>query len=320
MARDAVVRCVNTLELLPSHPVADRGLHAYVVPSARAGQQTDPAARRDALSGLISGGFLLGVIAVALAIILVAPQYSEPVAGAMLLADESPEASLVALGEEAVVLEPEVMTSKPPDKLRGYRWPVRGGSIDTWYEPHRKGDFEIAGERIHDGLVITWFEGAAVKAAHKGTVVAAGRDWARHVGFDGPLDVVYERYAPIKDLKKAKSSKKPRFPEGIVIDDGNGYYSVYTEVKDLRVKPGDAVTAGQPIAGMAKAEGKLMMRYRLVRMDGPLMKVDESARQRGYPYYARERIDPTAVLELEAKRMPKVKRPRPEDPPRLSEY
>jgi hypothetical protein len=204
-------------------------------------------------------------------------------------------------------------TSRPPNKLRKYRWPVRGGDIVSWYEPSADGRFEVGGKRIHDGLLITWFEGAAVKAAHSGTVMAAGRDWIEHVGYDGPLDEIQRRI-------KRKKGPGADFPRGVVIDDGNGYYSVYTEIKDLRVKPGDAVTVGQPIAGMAKAERKLMMRYRLVRMDGPLMKVDESARQRGYPFYARERIDPTAVLDLEAKRMPKVKRPRPEDPPRLSEY
>ena len=60
--------------------VADRGLQAYAVPSARAGQQTDPAARRDVLSGLMTGGFLLAVIATVLAIIIAAPQYAEPAA------------------------------------------------------------------------------------------------------------------------------------------------------------------------------------------------------------------------------------------------
>ena len=142
--------------------------------------------------------------------------------------------------------------------------------------------------------------GAIVKAAHKGTVVAAGRDWANHVGFDGALDRVYRRHAPIADPKAAQQSEKPWFPMGIVIDDGNGYYSVYTEIKDLLVKPGDKVKVGQPIGHMSKAEGMQMMRYRLVRMDGPMMRVHESARSRGYPLYARERVDPLVVLNTRA--------------------
>ena len=192
--------------------------------------------------------------------------------------------------------------------------------IARYYEAHPKGDFQIAGERMHDGLVITWFEGAIVKAAHTGTVVAAGRDWANHVGFDGALDRVYRRYAPIGDAKAAKQSEKPWFPQGIVIDDGNGYRSVYTEIKDLLVRPGDKVKVGQPIGHMAKAEGMQMMRYRLVRMDGPLMRVHESARDRGFPFYARERVDPLVVLSTEAKKMPQLRRKLPKNPPRLSEY
>jgi murein DD-endopeptidase MepM/ murein hydrolase activator NlpD len=268
----------------------------------------------------MSGGFLVTVIAVVLAIVVATPQYAEPA-----LAAEDPPAEAVAslepetAGPALVVQAPP--TSDPPDELRGYGWPVRGGgSVDTWFQPHPRGDFEVNGQRIHDGLVITWFEGAKVKAAHKGTVVAAGRDWARHVGFDGPVDKVYARYAKVQNGKKKAKSKKPLFSQGVVIDDGNGYYSVYTELKDLLVKPRDKVKPGQIIGHMSVAEGKYMMRYRLVRMDGPLMKVHDSARERGYPDYARERVDPLAVLDLKAKRKPKIKRRPPADPPRLSDY
>ena len=52
------------------------------MPSARVGQQTDPSVRRDALSGLMTGGFLLAVIAVVLSIVIAAPQYAVPVSGA----------------------------------------------------------------------------------------------------------------------------------------------------------------------------------------------------------------------------------------------
>jgi murein DD-endopeptidase MepM/ murein hydrolase activator NlpD len=256
-----------------------------------------------------------------LAIVVAAPQYADPAAGAAgLLPSEEPSPTASDGAETTQAAAFEEPTSKPPNKLRGYRWPVRGGIVARFYEAHPKGDFQIAGERMHDGIVITWFEGAMVKAAHKGTVVAAGRDWAEHVGFDGPLDKAYKRYAPIDDAKQTKKSGKPSFPQGIVIDDGNGYYSVYTEIKDLQVKPGDTVKAGQPIAGMAKAERMLMMRYRLVRMDGPLMRVHDSARDRGWPNYARERVDPLAVLDTEAQRIPEMRRKPPVNPPRLSEY
>ena len=271
----------------------------------------------------MTGGFLLAIIAIVLAIVIAAPQYADPVIGAgdePLTDDTTDEATdelEVAEVRSAAIPPP---TSKLPTKLRGYRWPVRGGMVARYYEPHPKGDFQIAGERMHDGLVITWFEGAIVKAAHNGTVVAAGRDWANHVGFDGSLDRVYRRHAPIDAPKAVKQSGKPSFPMGIVIDDGNGYHSVYTEIKDLLVKPGEKVKVGQPIGHMSKAEGMQMMRYRLVRMDGPPMRVHESARERGYPFYARERVDPLAVLNAEARKMPQLRRKPPKNPPRLSEY
>ena len=135
------------------------------------------------------------------------------------------------------------------------------------------------------------------------------------------MDQVYRRYAKIEQgQKKNGKNEKPQFPLGVVVKDGNGYYSVYTELKGLLVKPGDKVKPGQPIGRMSVAENKRMMRYRLVRMDGPLMRVHESARLRGYPFYARERVDPLAVLSTEAKRMPAMKRKPPANPPRLSEY
>ena len=292
------------------------------MPSARVGQQTDPLARRDALTGLLTGGFLMAIIAIALAIVIAAPQYADPV-----VADAGDEPPIVLASPTGDDLAAEVKTapleppsSKPPNKLRGYRWPVRGGMIARYYEAHPQGDFEIDGQRLHDGIIITWFEGAAVKAAHGGTVVAAGRDWAEHIGFLGDLDKVYAKYAPIDDPKKAGTSKKPWFPKGVVVDDGNDYYSVYTEIKDLAVKRGQQIKAGHTIGYMSKAEGMQMMRYRLVRMDGLPMKVHDSARNRGYPDYAAERVDPLAVLKTDARRMPQLKRKPPRNPPRLSEY
>lgn len=264
----------------------------------------------------------MAIIAIVLAIVMAAPQYAEPVVAdagdepAVEMASPATDEPAAEVG--TATLAPP--TSKPPHKLRGYRWPVRGGMVARYYEIHPQGDFQIDGQRIHDGIIITWFEGAAVKAAHGGTVVATGRDWAKHVGFLGELDEVYARYAPIDDPKKAKKSGKPWFPKGVVVDDGNGYYSVYTEIEDLAVKPGQQIKAGQTIGSMSRAEGMQMMRYRLVRMDGLPMKVHSSARNRGYPDYAAERVDPLAVLKTDARKMPQLRRQPPGNPPRLSEY
>jgi hypothetical protein len=119
-----------------------------------------------------------------------------------------------------------------------------------------------------------------------------------------------------------KASRKPAFPSGIVIDDGNGYRSVYTEITDLQVSVGQKVKVGQRIGFMSRAEGKRMMRYRLVRMDGRPMRVYQSDRHRGYPTYARQRIDPLAVFKADAKRRPRdtARRPSDADRPWLADY
>ena len=55
------------------------------MPSARTGQQSDPAARRDALTGLMTAGFLLAVIAIAIGVVVLTPTHAEPAAGAVLV-------------------------------------------------------------------------------------------------------------------------------------------------------------------------------------------------------------------------------------------
>jgi hypothetical protein len=261
----------------------------------------------------MTAGFLMAVIALIVGIVIAVPEYAKPAAGAGVVASPSADPSAGPEGHAANLTPLDAPTSVPPNKLRKYRWPVRGGDVHTWFEYRPDGRFEIDNQRVHDGILITWFKGALVKAAHRGRVVAAGRDWIQHVGYDGPLDEIE---------RKIERKKGPwaDFPRGVVIDDGNGYYSVYTELQDLKVKPDDKVKAGTIIGSMSAAESKLMMRYRLIRMDGLQMKVHQSDRQLGYPDYARERVDPMVVLDLEAPRMPRVKRPPPDDPPRLSDY
>lgn len=286
-------------------PVAVRGLQAYAVPSARAGQQPDPSVRRDALSGLFSGGFLLAIIAVVLLIVVAAPEYAEPAQGS---SDSAPAAGIGALPSPSATPQAAPDPTSPlPSQLKGYRWPTRGGMVVKYYDWDSSGRFVIDGQRVHGGLAITWFDGAPVKAAHGGTVVAAGRAWQDAVGYDDDLD---SHYAKLK-------RKKQKPPLGIVIDDGNGYRSAYSELKGARVKLGQRVKAGTVIGSMGTAG----VRYELVRMDGAWLKVAQKERDRGFPEYAREHVDPLAVLRLDAKRKPRTdKRLPPAHPPRLSPY
>lgn len=251
----------------------------------------------------MTGGFLMAVIAAAVTIVIATPEYAEPVPGSAPLAVEaSPSTS--PSPDYAIAEGP---TSKPPEKLKGYRWPVRGGMIIDYYDWDKNGFLTIDGRRIHEGLSISWFRGALVKAAHKGKVVAAGRDWAREVGFEDPMDGVIKRL----------SKKGPgRMPLGVVVDDGNGYHSVITGLKELQVKVGDKVKAGQPVGKMAE---NCCVRYELVRMDGEWLRVAQPFVKRdGYPRYVRERVDPLLVFHLEANKAPNmVKRRPPADPPRV---
>lgn len=294
--------------------VAERGLQAYAVPSARVGQQPDPAVRRDALSGLMTGGFLLAVIATVLAIIIAAPQYAEPasVVAVAPIASGEPDAS--ADPADPALTAATAMTSAPPEELKGYRWPVRGGQVVRYFGADKAGRFEVDGERIHDGIVITRFEGARVKAAHKGRVVAAGPDWVQHAGYLGTLDQALEQFEGQRKRLRKQGREAADYPLGVVIDDGNGYHSIYTELQDLRVEVGQEVKAGEIIGSMSRAEGLQMMRYRLVRTDGPPMKVHASDRKLGYPKYADTRVDPLLVLRLDAARMPELKGKRPKAP------
>jgi murein DD-endopeptidase MepM/ murein hydrolase activator NlpD len=285
--------------------MAMRGLQAYAVPSARAGQRPDPSARRDVLSGLLAVGFLLGIIGIVVLIVLGAPAYGEPASGseagapAVLSVGASPSPFPSLSPTSAGWPSP---TSPEPEALKGYRWPVRGGGqVERYYDWAADGRFVIKGKPVHAGLVITWFDGAPVKAAHKGTVVIAGRGWEQEAGYAGTLDDVYER---LKDTGQEATY-------GVVVDDGNGYRSVYSGLRDLAVEAGQDVSPTTILGLMSFTEERFMVRYQLVRMDGSQMKVAPKSRKQGYPYYAHEYVDPLRVLELDAAAKPKTISPRP---------
>ena len=184
-------------------------------------------------------------------------------------------------------------TSAEPEKLTGYHWPLFHARITSFFEPRSTGFLVVDGQRIHQGLDITTYCGDHVQAAHAGTVVAAGRHFADQVGFISPPDAFYAKYE--------KAGTMGELPIVVVVDDGNGYRSMYVHLAQTSVKIGDHVNAGDTVGleGMTGNATGCHLHYELVRMDGPWMRVAaEQVKENHYPLWQRARIDPLRVLSL----------------------
>jgi murein DD-endopeptidase MepM/ murein hydrolase activator NlpD len=128
-------------------------------------------------------------------------------------------------------------TAPAPDTLSGYRSPLPHGRLTLPFGPSRWGSRIVDGEAFHDGVDLATFCGDRVVAAHTGTVLASGRRYDEQMGWVGDLGPYLARL----DSRKLWSS----LPIVVVVDDGNGYRSVYAHFGKVVVKAGDAVKAGQ---------------------------------------------------------------------------
>ena len=131
-----------------------------------------------------------------------------------------------------------VPTPAPVEDLTGYVWPLKG-RLTLGFEHSGWGSRLVKGERFHDGIDIATSCGDRIRAAHRGTVLAAGRHFDDYVGWIGDLAPYYRRLNK-KDLWDT-------LPIVVVIDDGNGYRSIYAHFAKVRVKAGDVVKAGELI-------------------------------------------------------------------------
>lgn len=86
-----------------------------------------------------------------------------------------------------------------------------------------------------------------IVAAHDGVVLAAGRRYDDEMGWIGDLAPYYDRL----DAKRLWMS----LPIMLVIDDGNGYRSLYAHFERLVVKEGQGVRAGE-LLGYEGATGR----------------------------------------------------------------
>jgi len=127
----------------------------------------------------------------------------------------------------------------PPTELRGYRWPVLHGRVTLPFGPSKWGSRVVGGELFHDGLDLATFCGDRVVAAHDGVVLAASRHYDTVTGWVGDLQPYLDRL----DAKSLWST----LPIVVVIDDGNGYRSMYAHLSKAVVEKGQTVSAGELI-------------------------------------------------------------------------
>jgi murein DD-endopeptidase MepM/ murein hydrolase activator NlpD len=124
----------------------------------------------------------------------------------------------------------------PIARLTGYRWPLPHARITLPFGPTPWGEWIVGGRSVHDGVDLATFCGDKIVAAHDGTVLAAGRHFDDTLGWIGDLGAYYARL----DAKKLWTT----LPIVVVIDDGNGYRSIYAHFGKITVKTGQAVKAG----------------------------------------------------------------------------
>jgi murein DD-endopeptidase MepM/ murein hydrolase activator NlpD len=206
-------------------------------------------------------------------------------------------------------------TSAAPAVLTGYVWPLVNARISSPFGGRAGGFMMLDGQPYHDGLDLATWCGDKIRAAHDGTVLYAGRKFDRFLGYSQDLGA---NFYP-------RSGNLDGFPIVVVIDDGNGYRSIYVHLSVAKVGAGDVVKAGQLI-GYEGATGHATgchLHFGLIRMDGPYEDVNPTLLNL-YPPAVRERVDPLLVLPLRdpdaatrfLERYPQPSQPRlPFDPP-----
>jgi murein DD-endopeptidase MepM/ murein hydrolase activator NlpD len=142
-------------------------------------------------------------------------------------------AAYIGLGRS----QPHLPAAPSIDSLAGYRWPLAHPRLTLPFGPTPWGTRLVGGKLFHDGIDVATFCGDRITAAHKGTVIAAGRHYDDVMGWVGDLAPYYRRL----DRGKLWST----LPIVVVIDDGNGYRSMYAHFSQIVVKKGQVVRAGQ---------------------------------------------------------------------------
>ena len=217
----------------------------------------------------------------------------DPVAVSSLLASAA-DAATGTLDASGVAMGPPPVSTGPMPValLAGYQWPLAHPRLTLPFGPTPWGSRVVGGKLFHDGVDLATFCGDRVLATHDGVVLAAGRRYDGQLGWVGDLSRYYARL----DRKRIWYE----LPIVVVIDDGNGYRSIYAHFSRIKVRRGDTVRAGQLLGyeGMTGHASGCHVHYGLfspletatVRIKGDV------ARRMRLPAREIARVDPLLVL------------------------
>lgn len=149
----------------------------------------------------------------------------------------SPERFLRGIPSSDLLARPTDTRVPSPAVLSGYVWPLAHPRLTLPFGPTPWGSRVVDGQTFHDGADLATFCGDRVTAAHDGTVIAAGRHYDAAMGWLGDLGPYLQRLDH-KQLWKT-------LPIVVVIDDGNGYRSMYAHFERIVVKKDQQVHAGE---------------------------------------------------------------------------
>jgi murein DD-endopeptidase MepM/ murein hydrolase activator NlpD len=177
-------------------------------------------------------------------------------------------------------------------QLSGYRWPLEHARITQAFGPSSGGLFVVDGARFHDGIDLANFCGAKILAAHDGVVIGAGRHVLDVSGWVGDV----AGYQARLDAKHEWGT----LALTVVIDDGNGYRSIYVHFHRVDVSVGQVVHAGDVI-GLEGSTGHASgchLHYSLYRPSDPTTFATNPADVTQYYLPAAEvaRVDPLSVM------------------------
>jgi murein DD-endopeptidase MepM/ murein hydrolase activator NlpD len=212
--------------------------------------------------------------------------------GDVALVEPSPAAVRATPSPAPAPTASPIPTPIPPAQLTGYQWPLPRGRLTLDFGPSRWGSRVVDGELFHDGIDLSTFCGDRIVAAHAGTVLAAGRRFDHVMGWVGDLQPYLDRL----ERKKLYGT----LPIVVVIDDGNGYRSVYAHFSKVKVKKGQVVKAGQ-LLGWEGATGRASGCHLHYGLFSPLetatFRIDPKVVKRmKLPDQQIARIDPLLVL------------------------